>query len=286
MNFSFTGAHTVPLAGIVRAINLVYPHLNDTVEEYSAALAATQVDVAHSVIALDDAGHVAGMALLGVRGNRGWCGDAAVLPEYQNQKLGQELMRRLSESARRLGLRTLQLEVRADNSPARRVYEKEGYRYTRRLHCYINTSEETGWRAAPVPRGMAVLRTADQHVESSVLRWYDPRYAPVPCWERELPALLSDRNQCAWTAAPGGRVVAFLLCRLPDDIPMLRVRHLALLPEAGAEDVRALCAVALNDSGATKLRIGSEPSDSRVAAMFRGFGFTLDKDLWEMVKDL
>ena len=83
MNFTFTGAHTVPLSDIVHALNLVYPDLNDTVEDYSSALAATQVDVAHSIIALDDAGRVAGMAMLGVRGNRGWCGDAAVLPQCE-----------------------------------------------------------------------------------------------------------------------------------------------------------------------------------------------------------
>jgi len=286
MNFSYTGAHTVPLAAIMQAINLVYPDLHDTVDDYSAALAATQIDDAHSIIALDERGQVAGLALLGVRGDRGWCGDAAVLPDYQNQKLGQELMRRLSDSARRIGLRTLQLETRDDNAPARRVYEKEGYRYTKRLHCYISIPGESGWRAAPLPRGTAVLRTAGQQIESSVLRWYDTRFAPVPCWERELPSLLSDRNQCAWFAAHNGRVVAFLLCRLPDEVEMLRVRHLALAPEAGIEDVRALCSVALNDSGAPKLRVGSEPSDSRVAGMFREFGFALDKDLWEMVKEL
>ena len=130
MNFTYTGAHAVPLTALVQAINLVYPHLHDTVDAYSAALAATQIDHAHSIIALDEAGQVAGIALLGVRGDRGWCGDAAVLPQYQNQKLGQELMRRHSDSARRIGLRTLQLETREDNYPARRVYEKEGYRYT------------------------------------------------------------------------------------------------------------------------------------------------------------
>jgi ribosomal protein S18 acetylase RimI-like enzyme len=286
MSFAYTGAHTVPLSAIVHAINLVYPELNDTVAGYSSALAATQVDFAHSILALDESGQVAGLAMLGVRGDRGWCGDAAVLPQYQNQKLGQELMRRLSDSARRMGLRTLQLEVHDDNAPARRVYEKDGYRYTRRLHCYMTASAETGWRAAPNPRGIAVLRAPNSQIESSMRRWYDPRFAAVPCWERELPSLLAARNQRAWTAAHNGRVVAFILCRLPDDASMLRIEHLALAPEAGADDVRALCAVALNDGGAAKLRIGSEPSDSRVAGMFRDFGFRLDKDLWEMVKDL
>ena len=286
MNFSYTGAHAVPLSSLVQAINLVYPNLHETDADYSAALAATQVDHARSVIALDELGQVAGMALLGVRGDRGWCGEAAVLPQYQNQKLGQELMWQLSESARKLGLASLQLEVVDGNAPARHVYEKEGYGYTKRLHCYMATAAEGGWRAAPLSRGMAVLRTAPGQIETALLRWYDARYAPVPCWERELVSLLSNRNPRAWTVARGGRVTGFMLCRVSDPGSMLRIEHIALLPEAGTDDLRALCTAAWHDSGAASLRVGSEPQDSRAAGMFRELGFVLDKDLWEMVKSL
>jgi hypothetical protein len=40
---------------------------------------------------------------------------------------------------------------------------------------------------------------------------------------------------------------------------MLRIEHLGLLPEAGIDDLRALCTAAWNDCGAAKLRI--ETSD-------------------------
>ena len=286
MIFSYTRAHTVPLAAIVDAINLVYADTSDNIADYSAGYASTQVDFANSIVALDETGRVAGVAMLSVRGDRGWCGDAAVLPQYQNQKLGQELMWQLSESARRLELRMLQLECRDDNAPARRVYEKEGYAYTKRLHCYMATSAESGWRAAPIPRGIAVLRIALAQIEAALLRWYDTRYAAVPCWERELVSLLSNRNPRAWTVARNGRVVAFILCRLTEGVSMLRIEHVGLQPDATRDDLRALCAAAWNDTAATKLRIGSEPKDSRAAAQFRELGFVLDKDLWEMVKTL
>src|SRR5690242_8650843 len=110
--FTFKPASDVSLAAIVHAINIIYPRDNDITIEYAAMIATTNIDFGHSVIALDEAGDVAGMAILGVRGERGWCGDAAVLPKYQNQKLGQELMRRFSESGKQIGLRSLQLEVR------------------------------------------------------------------------------------------------------------------------------------------------------------------------------
>src|SRR5207245_11705470 len=115
-------------------------------------------------------------------------------------------------------------------------------------------------------------------------RWYDTRYAAMPCWERELASLLSNRNPRGWTVARGGRVAGFMQCRLVDSASMLRIEHIGLLPEAGIDDLRALCTAAWNDCGAAKLRIGSEPQDSRAAIMFRELGFVLDKDLWEMVK--
>src|SRR5437762_3082025 len=121
--FTFTTAAAVPLTAIVSAINLTYPHEHDSVEHYARQLCVAQVDLARSMVALDDQEQVAGLAMLGVRGERGWCGDAAVIPAYQNQGLGQALMRRLSESARQAGLRTITLEVRDNNAPARRVYE-------------------------------------------------------------------------------------------------------------------------------------------------------------------
>src|SRR5207244_1075347 len=108
------------------------------------------------VIALDESGAVAGMAMLGVRGERGWCGDAAVLPQYQNQKLGQELMRRFSDTARQMGLRSLQLEVRDDNIRARRVYEKDGFQYSRRMPCYVAARDVLG--SASLPDGLAIHR--------------------------------------------------------------------------------------------------------------------------------
>ncbi|MEP7198174.1 MAG: GNAT family N-acetyltransferase [Chloroflexota bacterium] len=304
MTFTFTPAASVPLAAIVRAINLVYPDGHDTVEGYAAQTTAGSIDLARSVVALDEHGEVAGIAMLGVRGTRGWCGDAAVVPQYQNQKLGQELMRRLSNSARAAGLRTLQLETRDDNAPARRVYEKEGYAYTRRMPCYAASLDGRGqapslqgWLDAPLRHGITITRAPDEAtMHAALLRWYDTRFAPPPCWERELPSLLAYRRQSAWTATrPEGflkpfgsaeREIAFLLCDAAQDGKMLHVHHLALTADATPDDVRALCATALRDTGIETLRIGLEPMDSRVAVMFREFGFTLVKDLWEMVKVL
>ncbi len=265
-------------------MSLVYPEDGDTPEEYADFVRDTQIDLAHSTIALDADRCVAGLLMLGVRGRRGWVGDAAVLPKYQGQKLGQALMRRCSEMGARLGLRTIQLEVRVDNLNARHVYEKEGYQYTRHLPCYAATLDELGWRNLPVVPDLSVTRLPDDWPFN--LTWYDSCDAAKPCWERELSTLLSQRGQQAWLAKRGGRAIAFLLAGPSRDGNALHLRHLAIIEAATADDIRALCVAAANDVHAKKLRIGLEPYDSRVAVMLREFGFALDKDLWEMVKTL
>lgn len=283
-SFTFTSAAHVPLAAIVRAINLVYPNDHDTIEGYVAYAATTQIDHAHSVVALDENEQVAGLAMLAVRDTRGWCGDAAVIPQYQNQKLGQALMRRLSEAARAIGLKTIQLEVRADNLPARRVYEKEGYRYTRRMPCYSALVDVLGWHAVELPINLNIARVSDTSLAQETIRWYDPHFAPTPCWERELPTLLAQREQRGWLATREGREVAFLLCVAKRTEMTLRVYHLALKNAAAAEEMRALLITALRDTGKDKMRVGLEPEDSRAAMFLRGFGFQVEKDLFEMVK--
>lgn len=50
-----------------------------------------------------------------------------VLPEFRGLGLGGELMRRLEGSARAADARTIWLHVDAENGPAIRVYEKDGY---------------------------------------------------------------------------------------------------------------------------------------------------------------
>src|SRR5205807_2464907 len=120
----------------------------------------------------------------------------------------------------------------------------------------------------------------------ALLRWAGPPYAAVPCWERELPSLLSLRAADVWLARFDGKEVAFLLAHPSNDRKTLHLAHLALTDSAQPADVAALCAAAATETGAERLRIGMEPYDSRVAAIFRGFGFTQDKDLWEMLKDL
>jgi len=86
----------------------------------------------------------------------------AVRPPFQGRGLGDRLLRRLLDHARRHGVHTITLEVRVSNAPALHLYRKHGFRALgRRPHYYTDTGEdalvmvrdEWGEEGVPFPRG-------------------------------------------------------------------------------------------------------------------------------------
>lgn len=51
----------------------------------------------------------------------------ALLPEYRGRKLGEALLKKVMETARDMGAKTLTLEVRVSNTVARSLYRKQGF---------------------------------------------------------------------------------------------------------------------------------------------------------------
>lgn len=100
-------------------------------------------------------GRSAGVAMLGIRGDRGWVGGMGVVPESRRQGVGEQLMRALIDSARAAGVRRLGLEVLESNDGARLLYEKLGFARWRRLEVLMwdgTPSERAGTASACAPR--------------------------------------------------------------------------------------------------------------------------------------
>lgn len=74
----------------------------------------------------------AGLANLGVRGDRGWIGGIAVVPEQRGNGIGRALM----EAVLELAPPTVLLEVIEANEPAIRLYETLGFERTRVLEVW------------------------------------------------------------------------------------------------------------------------------------------------------
>src|SRR3712207_1112931 len=73
-----------------------YPQPTDLDEaEFAAMVAAEGVDLEASLVAVDEAGCPAGVALLMVRGTECWCGGLGVVPRLRGRGLGWRLMEEL-----------------------------------------------------------------------------------------------------------------------------------------------------------------------------------------------
>jgi ribosomal protein S18 acetylase RimI-like enzyme len=93
-------------------------------------------DLDASLVAIDDDDARIGFANLARDEADGWVGGVGVVPAHRGRGVGEELMRRLHDAARDLGLERVWLEVIVENEPARRLYEKLGYDHVRDLEVW------------------------------------------------------------------------------------------------------------------------------------------------------
>ena len=88
-----------------------------------------QLDTRHYLVALDgDA--VVGWAGLCDYPDEAFVQTMAVAPAVQGRGVGAQLLVALLEEAERRGQRTVSLEVRSDNAPAQRLYDRHGFTRT------------------------------------------------------------------------------------------------------------------------------------------------------------
>ena len=86
-----------------------------------------QLDTRHYLVALRD-GLLVGYAGLCAYPDEAFVQTLAVAPGAQNEGLGARLLQALLDEAARRRKTTVSLEVRSDNAPARRLYERFGFR--------------------------------------------------------------------------------------------------------------------------------------------------------------
>ena len=125
------------------AIEAVFP--TDRLERraFRHAVASPTIDV---LVADGDAG-VLGYALVQRRRNSRTArlNSIAVTPGVAGRGLGRTLLEAAEAQARAKGCTVLRLEVRADNKPARTLYEKSGYRRFDVVEDYYEDGE-AAWR--------------------------------------------------------------------------------------------------------------------------------------------
>lgn len=133
------------------------------------------VDAGASPIWYDEDGSVLAAALLAIRGRRGWIGGFGVAPEHRGRGYATQLLHTIEETARERGLRSIQLEVLADNLPAIQAYRGAGFEIVRTLRSFERLVEN-----AVKPAGF-VFAAPEEFI--------DVPEPAAPCWQRERATL-------------------------------------------------------------------------------------------------
>lgn len=230
-----------------------------------------QLDLWYSPVLLQD-GRPIGLALLGLRGERAWCGGFGIYAAARGQGLAHTLASALLANAREAGVTTLDLEVLTRNSAALHVYQRTGMAIWRDLLIVEWRRPET-WQPQPVPHVEAV-QLAD------VLPVFAALHQAQPAWQRDLPTLLAMQNLRGLAIRRGGQISAYLLYTGSQG-ERLRIVDLAATSSTDAE----LLLQALQGHAPLLVSV-NEPSDSQLTAAYLACGFSEIDRQHEMMIDL
>ncbi len=133
----------------------LFPHDAWSAETFWAEL--SRPETRHYVVA-DDGGRVLGYAGVMSVGSTADVQTVAVAPSAQGRGLGATLVRALLDEAARRRCREALLEVRADNGPAQRLYERFGFERVavRRRYYQPDGVDAHVLRLRPLPRAEAM----------------------------------------------------------------------------------------------------------------------------------
>lgn len=245
--------------------------MNINAEQSAGFWQVYQINAAYCVVMHDEHGAFVGMARMGARGRRGWCGGFGIAPEFRGSGASKLLAAQMVQTARESGLTSLQLEVLTQNVKAIKVYEGVGFVATRRL---------IGVQAASkaLPTSELALQAQAVPLEALMPRLYEGQ---PPDWEREPASILSMRAEAV--AAPGadGQLNGLIFRRSGDNIQMLAA---LLQSDLSNAELAALLRAAAGD--AATILIMNEPEDSPFLARCRDLGFSEFFSQYEMFLSL
>jgi GNAT superfamily N-acetyltransferase len=218
-----------------------------------------QIDAVSCVVMHDEQGAFVGLARMGLRGSRGWCGGFGIAPDFRGTGASKLLAEQMVQVAHDQHLTTLQLEVLTQNVKAIKVYEDAGFVATRRL---IGIQAET----ATLPEAAANLHA--EVVDPAVLipRLYE---GPQPDWEREPASILTLGSSAITLPGSDGGLNGLLFRRGGDNIQILAAFLQHGLPDAA---LATLLRAAAGD--AKGVQVFNEPEGTSFLARCQDLGFT------------
>lgn len=218
-----------------------------------------QLDLNHSLaIAVDD--QPAGIALLGIRGRRAWCGGFGIMMPYRGKGLSHTLAQAMREHAKAAGMQSLALEVLTKNERAIKTYQALGLTIQRDL-LIMDWKREDG--AAPSEWPQAVR---DVPIEQALKSHAQLHVVPYP-WQRELTTLLILADLKALALYEQEQLVAYVAYSAASD------EQARIVDVAATNSRQAQLLLQALQSRYTQLMTINEPSDSPLLPAFELCGF-------------
>ena len=247
-----------------------------------------------------DAGRVVGNATMRrapAYGRGHIIGNVAVLPEYRGHGIARQLVEACVERARKEGSFSVALEVRADNAPARHLYQSLGFQQTgmvAQLRREANAplpetdTQISAWIRQPRAGEEAQVFSLAQSVTPEGLRWAEPLRESefVFGWDRKVDLWLSGRSEAWWVVESESKVVGAIeaeMFRNPRDEGRLRV-WVATGHRFHAELARA--ALGMRQVASRTMQLAHPAEDVDALAVFQQYGLRLVRTLVHMKLNL
>ena len=231
---------------------------------------ANQIDANTSVAMHDQHGAFVGLARMGTRGSRGWCGGFGIAPEFRGTGASILLAEQMIRVARERGLDTLQLEVLTQNTRALKLYQKVGFTTTRKLF-----GLEIATASLPDASPLRVEAVPIERLFAEFGNVYHP------CWSLELASILSMSTEAFLASTPGGTVYSLIVQRNNG-----KIRVLAALCQDALSDVEWAMLLRYAAGEATGIGIYNEPENNSLLGCYRRLGFTEIFSQYEMFLSL
>jgi GNAT superfamily N-acetyltransferase len=247
-----------------------------------------------------DAGRVVGNATLRrapAYGRGHIIGNVAVLPDYRGHGIARQLVEACIERAREEGSSWLALEVRADNAPARRLYQSLGFKQTgavAQLQSAANAglpqmnARVSAWVRKPRSGEEGRVFSLAQSATPDGLRWAEPlRESEFAFgWDRKVDLWLSGRSEAWWVIESESKLVGAVeaeMYRNPRDEGRLRM-WVTKGYHFHAELLQA--AVGTRQAAARTMQLAHPAEDVEALQVFERFGFRPVRTLAHMKLNL
>lgn len=245
--------------------------IRSTPEFFTDYLRSVGGDLGSVLVALKD-GKIVGYANPVIDGKEAWIGGLGVRPPFRSRGIGAKLMSAAEDMCRKRGAQTVLLEVIEGNTRAQGLYERLGYRPTKKFI----TAEG---RAASFDGFGKTPKLASL---SEIMAMHEKAYAGT-CWQRRKRASLIQ-------SAKGGQCYrvegGFVITRNVDTNGF--VPFLGVLPEARGRgigtDLARFALSKLADSGVYKVAVYNLNEDLPIVRLLDKFDFKVTMKQLEMSK--